>query len=203
MSSYRDPSRMRFVKLVDGGVSDNFGVATLAISRAVLGTPYAPMTERDAVKVRRILFIVVDASRGPGGDWAQHEDGPGGVDLALLVTDAATDSSSRFAADGFGAMLREWRDSLVRFRCGLGREEVEHLGGPKDWHCEDVRFYLAFLSIDRLQADDRALLEAIPTRLTLSAEQIDAAIQAAKRGTLALPRLRQFLLERVNPTSTP
>ena len=203
LSSYRDPSRVRYVKLVDGGVSDNFGVATISISRAVLGTPYAPMSERDAVKVRRLLFIVVDASRGPNGDWAQHEEGPSGVDLALLVTDAATDSSSRFAADSFGAMLHEWRDSLVQFRCGLGRDEVARLGGPKDWHCEDVRFYLAFLSIDRLQADDRALLEAIPTRLTLSAAQIDAAIQAAKRGTLALPRLRQFLLERVNSNPSP
>jgi NTE family protein len=203
MSAYRDPSRMRFVKLVDGGVSDNFGLATIAISRAVLGTPYAPMTERDAVKVRRMLFIVVDASRGPNGDWAQHEEGPSGVDLALIVTDAATDSSSRFAADGFGAMLREWRDSLIHFRCGLGRDEVERLGGPKEWHCEDVRFYLAFLSIDRLEGDERALLQSIPTRLTLSAEQIDAAIQAAKRGTLALPRLRQFLLERVNANPSP
>jgi NTE family protein len=101
MSSYRDPARVRFVKLVDGSVTDNFGLSTLVISRAILETPYAPMTERDAATIRRLLFIVVDASRGPSGDWAMQEEGPRGVELALHATDAATDASARLAADVF------------------------------------------------------------------------------------------------------
>jgi NTE family protein len=197
ISSYRDPTRVKYIKLVDGGVTDNFGLATIANSRAVLGTPYAPMTERDAVKVRRMLFIVVDGSRGLYGDWALTPEGPGGVDLAIHASDAATDAAARFAADGFGTLVHEWRQSLVHFRCGLTPEEVERMGGPKDWNCDDVKFYLAFLTVDRLEPEYRHKIGAIPTRLTLSEEQIDAAIEGARRGTLALPRFRQFMRERV------
>jgi hypothetical protein len=41
-------------------------------------------------------------------------------------------------------------------------------------------------------------IDAIPTRLSLKAEQVDAAIEGARAGTLALPRLREYLRERVN-----
>jgi len=96
--SYRDPTRVRYIKLADGGLTDNFGVSTLTISRLVYGTPYAPMTERDAVRIRRLLVILVDASQGPNGDWTLHEAGPSGLALALSATDAAVDAAARHAA---------------------------------------------------------------------------------------------------------
>lgn len=198
MANYRDPTRIKYLKLVDGGVTDNLGLATIAVTRAILDTPYAPMTERDAVKVRRMLFIVVDASRAPGGDWALSEIGPGGVDLAVVATDVATNAAARFAADGFGTMVREWRESLVRFRCALTDEQVVHLGGPsKGWNCDDVKFYLAFLTVDRLEPEYRDKLNAIPTRLTLTPQQVDDSIEAGRRGALALRRLQQYIRERV------
>ena len=199
MSSYRDPARMRFVKLVDGSVTDNLGLSTLMVSRAILGTPYAPMTERDAVRIRRLLFIVVDASRGPHGDWALQQQGPEGIDLALQSTDAATDSSARLAADVFGRMVGDWQESVIRFRCGLTPADVTRLSGSTDaWDCADVKFSLAFLTIDRIAPEHRSRIEASETRLTLSPEQIDAAIEGARTGTLTLPRLREFVRDRVN-----
>jgi len=63
--AYRDPAHTRYIKLGDGGLTDNFGISTLTISRLAYGTPYAPLTERDAVTVRRLLVIVLDASRHP------------------------------------------------------------------------------------------------------------------------------------------
>ena len=38
----------------------------------------------------------------------------------------------------------------------------------------------------------RRQIEAVDTRLTASPERIDAVIEGARRGTLALPRLREF-----------
>ena len=64
MTAYRDPT-VRFIKLADGGLTDNFAVSTLVMSRLAYGTPYAPLTQRDAVRIRRLLLIVVDASQGP------------------------------------------------------------------------------------------------------------------------------------------
>nr|WP_235206000.1 patatin-like phospholipase family protein [Cupriavidus sp. SK-4] len=58
---HRDTSKGKYIKLVDGGVTDNYGLATILQSRLLLGTAYGPMSENDAIKVRRLLFIVVDA----------------------------------------------------------------------------------------------------------------------------------------------
>jgi len=197
-AAYRDPAHVRFIKLADGGLSDNFGVSNLTISRLAYGTPYAPMTERDAVKIRRLLLIVVDASQGPNGDWTHHQEGPSGLDLALSATDAAVDVASRQAADAFGDMIQEWQDSVVAFRCGLKPADVVRLGGPADWNCADVKFSLAYLSIAELASPLREHIEAIPTRLSLKPEQVDETIQGAREETLALPRLRRYLRERVS-----
>jgi NTE family protein len=197
VAAYRDPTRVRFIKLADGGLTDNFAVSTLLMSRLVLGIPYAPLTERDAVRIRRLLVIVVDASQGPHGDWTLREAGPSGVDLALAATDAAVDAAAHHAADSLGRMIQEWQESVIAFRCGLSPAEVMRLGGPAQWNCSDVKFSLAYVSVDELESSLRERIEAVPTRLTLTAEQVDAAIEGARTGTLALPLLRDYVRDRV------
>ena len=197
LEAYRD-IRPHYIKLADGGLTDNFGVSLLTNTRTIYGTPYAPMTAPDAVRIRRLLVIVVDASRGPSGDWINQEEGPAGLDLALSAADAAVDSAARLAADAFDAMIDGWRDSVIAFRCGLSREEVARLGGPAEWNCRDVRFTLAHLSMQGLPSPLRERLEAIPTRLSLTAEQIDTTIEGARVGTRDLPQLRAYIRERVH-----
>jgi NTE family protein len=157
------------------------------------------MTERDAVRIRRLLLVVVDASRGPNGDWMDKEDGPAGMDLALSATDAAVDSAARQAADAFDAMIHEWQDALVAYRCALKPEDIARLGGPASWNCRDVRFTVAHLEVHDLQSPLRERIESIPTRLTLEPADIDAAIEGGVRGTLALPQLWQYLSSRAAP----
>lgn len=76
MQHYRDASRMRFLKLADGGLTDNQGLSSILIARALSGTAYGPLNEADAVRMRRLLFLIVDAGRPPSGDWALRLDGP-------------------------------------------------------------------------------------------------------------------------------
>jgi NTE family protein len=203
LEAYQDASRVKFIKLADGGLTDNFGVSTLAMSRLIYGTPYAPMTERDAVKIRRLLLIVVDAAKGPHGDWALREDGPEGLDLALAATDAAVDSATQYAADLFSRMIHEWQESVIAYRCGLKPADVVRLGGPVQWNCSDVKFSLEYLSVSDLASPMRERIEDVPTRLTLDAAQIDVTIEVAREGTLALPRLRAYLQERVRADGHP
>jgi NTE family protein len=197
MTAYRDPVRPRFIKLGDGGLTDNVAVSTLIGARLVYGTPYAPMTERDAVRIRRLLMIVVDASRQPSGDWTLQEAGPGGVELALSATDAAMDAAANQAADALIGMLREWQESVIAFRCSLAPADVARLGGPADWNCKDVKFSLAYLSADELDSPWRERIEVIPTRLTLDAAQVDATIEGARAGTFAIRAVREYIRGRV------
>jgi NTE family protein len=200
IGAYRD-GRVRYIKLADGGLTDNYGVSLLTNARIIYGTPYAPMTAPDAVRIRRLLVIVVDASRGPSGDWVDREEGPVGLDLALSATDAAVDSAARLAADAFDGMIEEWQDSVIAFRCGLSREEIARLGGPAEWNCRDVTFTLAHLSVQGLPSALRERIEAIPTRLSLTQEQVDATIEGARAGTRDLPQLRAYIRERVHPAT--
>lgn len=197
VSGYRDGGRMRYIKLGDGGLTDNYGLSSILVSRAIMGTAYAPMTRRDAVTVRRMLFIIVDAAQGPGGNWAMEEAGPAGFDLALQASAVAVDAAARLADDAFSRMLKEWRNAVVEFRCGLSDTEVRQLGVTARWKCDDVRFSLAHLAIDLLEEPDRGRLQAIPTRLTLDSRQVDTTIDGAHRGMLALPKLKEYVDDRL------
>ena len=73
---------MRYVKLVDGGITNNNGLSNILIARAVSGTPYGPPEEGEAVMARRMLFLVVDAGRPPAGEWAKQQVDPSGVEVA-------------------------------------------------------------------------------------------------------------------------
>jgi NTE family protein len=198
-AAYNDRSRTHYIKLADGGLTDNFAVSTLSISRLAYGTPYAPMTDHDAVHISRLLVVVVDASHRPSGDWDLREAGPTGLDLALSGTDAAVESAARYAADALGNMMQEWQDAVIAFRCSLSPAEVKRLGGPPRWNCRDVKFSYATLSIDQMKSPLRERIGAIPTRLTLSPAQIDAAFEGGRSGLLALPELRLYLKDRARP----
>ncbi|MGE5338438.1 MAG: patatin-like phospholipase family protein [Gemmatimonadota bacterium] len=195
--AYRDPTRVRFVKLVDGGVTDNYGLSSVLISRAAAGTPESPLTARDAVTVRRMLYLIVDAGRGPSGDWALRDEGPSGVDAALSSADAAIESASRLAADSFVRSLKEWQDAVIDFRCRLSDDEVRKLRGSSEgWDCRDVKFDVDVVSIAEVDAQLRRQMKAIPTRLTLSADQIDSAVDAGRQATFASQKLLTYQAER-------
>ena len=52
-----------------------------------------------------------------------------------------------------------------------------------------------------LAAARRERIEAIPTRLSLTQEQVDATIEGARVGTRDLPQLRAYIRERVHPAT--
>lgn len=198
VKSYRDPKRVRYVKLVDGGVTDNFGLSSIMIGRAVARTPYGPFTATDAVKLRRMLFLVVDAGRGPSGDWALGPDGPSGVDMALASTDTAIDSAARVGFDAFREMMRDWRNSIVDFRCSLPITDVARLrGSTTEWNCSDVQFELGVVSFADLGRDRESRLSAIPTRLTLPASMIDETVDAGFDAARNNPAFTRYLQRRI------
>lgn len=202
LRNYRDAERMRYVKLVDGGITDNNGLSSILIARAVSGTAYGPLEEGQAVRARRILFLVVDAGRPPAGEWAKQQDGPSGVEVALAAADTAVDSATRLGADAFARMVDEWRASIVRFRCALSPEQLrQHLpyelptGAP--WRCDDLRFEVGVIGFDNLESARADRLKSMPTRLVLPKTDIDEAIAAGRDATRNSPALRRYLSGRV------
>src|SRR5260221_9667114 len=153
----RDTRNGRYVKLIDGGVTDNFGLVSILQARLILGTPYGPLTEHDAITVRNMLFVVADAGQGPNGSWLQQIAGPSGIDLATAAIDAAVDANVRLSYDGFVLMMKNWRDDIVRYRCSLDPERIADIRKTQPaWTCADVTFSVTHISFADLGPGGRS-----------------------------------------------
>jgi predicted acylesterase/phospholipase RssA len=188
---------VKYIKLFDGGLVDNFGLSGLTIARESEATPYGPLRPSEAVNLRRLLFLVVDAGRGPEGKWAQTLAGPTGVQLITAVTDAAIDANTRSSYAAFQATMKNWHDQLVRWRCGLSSAEVARLRGGHHgpWRCRDLKIIVGRVAFDQLGSARAQTLNAIPTTFSLPAQSIDALTRAGGDALKINPAYREFLKE--------
>ena len=177
---YRDRTDVKFVKLLDGGLTDNLGLTGLLIERLGASQPYEPMSEREAAKMKRLLFVVVDAGRPPGGDWAKNVK-TNASDVIQAVADTAVDANVRTTYDTFSAQLRTWNKELVDWRCKLAPERVRALtGSDGQWNCRDVSFHVVKVTFDQMPDPTvRAKLESIPTRFKIEKQNVDLLLDSA------------------------
>lgn len=202
MKSYADAleryrsGEVKYVKLLDGGLVDNLGLAGITVTRLANKTAYGPLEPEEAVKLRRLLFLVVDAGRAPSGAWAQNIPGPSGVDLINAASDTAIQSSELSSYLSFQTTMNSWRDALTNWRCHLSEAERRRYGAPANWNCRDVRFFISRISFGDLGPERAAGLDRVETTLRLPQDQVDMLIaaghdaletNAAFRGFLQLP----------------
>jgi len=191
-SRYRD-GKVPFVKLLDGGLVDNYGLAGFTIARQSAEHPYEPMTPRQAVALRRSLFLVVDAKKGVAGDWVRTLEGPTGTDLVQAVADTAIDAGVGASYTAFESTMQDWQNALVRWRCGLSAAERSRLGAGPNWNCRDVKLMIGRISFDQFDHARRARLDAVPTRFHLPQQQVDEVIAAGRDALRTNPTLQAFL----------
>jgi NTE family protein len=192
MTRYRSGA-MPYIKLLDGGLVDNFGLSGFTIARLSSETPYGPLSPREAVKMRRVLFIVVDAGRGPAGNWVQSVQGPDGAALVMAAADTAIDASVRASFTAFEGTMEEWEKALIRWRCGLSAAARTRLGAPANWNCRNLKFRLGRIGFDQFDQARAAVLNAVPTRFKLPPEQVDMVIEAGAEALRNEPAYRAFL----------
>ena len=193
LKRYRDPQQVRFVKLADGGITDNFGLSGIVIAREAAGQPYAPLTPDEAVKLRRMVFIVVNSGQGPRGEWARTVEGPTGNDMIGALTDTAINSAVRSGFDAFRLSVKGWEDATRKWRCSLSRAQAVKLGAAGDWRCSNISFDVVEISFDQLEPERAAQLDQVPTRFVLPEEQVNLVVQAGTDALLAHPTVRAVL----------
>jgi NTE family protein len=192
IARYRDGS-VPYIKLLDGGLVDNYGLSGFTIARLSADTPYGPLAAQQAVKIRRVLFLVVDGGRGPSGDWARTVEGPSGPEIVMAAADTAIDSSVRSSFTAFDRTMSEWRDTLVRWRCGLSAAERARYGTAAGWDCRDLQFFVGRINFEQLGRKRATELSAIPTRLKLAPEEVETVVAAGRDALRTNPTFRAFL----------
>ncbi len=187
--------KVKYVKLFDGGLIDNYGLSGLTILRAAQSTPYGPMRPEEAVSLRRLLFLVVDAGQGPSGDWSKTLEGPAGKELIAAVVSVLVDANAHASYSAFEATLRSWRNDIVRWRCGLKSAEVARLRGDAKGrrNCHDLKMAVARISFDQLGTARARTLNVIKTSFTLPVEQVDALTAAGADALKANPSFQAFM----------
>lgn len=180
---FREADRMTHLHLTDGGVADNFGVSSFVTLNAAGGGAYAPFSPRDAVKLRRLTFVIVNAERPVDGDWAREQAGPDGPELIATALSIAVNAPKRAAADAFAGFLDGWRDDLVTWRCSLTPNEAAALGAGADWKCENLEIVFDIISFADLGDAKAARLGSAETAVSLPADLIDDLIAGGRAAT--------------------
>ena len=141
LERYRS-GEVKYVELLDGGLVDNLGLAGITVTRLANKTAYGPLEPEEAVKLRRLLFLVVDAGRAPSGAWAQNVAGPSGVDLdqcSLRHSNRIQCAKQLSVIPGDHEFLEG--KALTNWRCHLSEAERRRYGAPANWNCRDVRIF--------------------------------------------------------------
>ena len=191
LRSYRS-GQVQYLKLADGGITDNFGLSGLVIARAAADKPYMPLPPDKAVKLRRLVFVIVNAGQGPSGDWSHTIEGPSGADLLGAVTTTAIDSAVRSGFDAFRLSVRDWEEATRKWRCRLSPAEARRLGASVDWRCSNIRFEINEVAFARFAPERAARLSAIPTRFRLAPDDIDLLIKSGREAVLDQTSLKAF-----------
>ena len=119
ISRYHD-GEIPYIKLLDGGLVDNYGLAGFTIALLSARASYEPLSPEQAVKIRRGLFVVVDAETVR----FRPLKGPRGADLAKAAANTAIDASVGAGYIPFERTMGDWQAALVRWRCGLTRRSA-------------------------------------------------------------------------------
>ena len=192
LTKYHDGG-VPFIKLLDGGLVDNFGLSGFTIARLSSDTPYGPLSPKQAVKLRRALFLVVDASApGPSPEWINTVEGPRGADLVRATADTALGASVAGSFTAFNSTMNDWQAALVRWRCGLSAADRARYGAGSHWNCRDIRFFVGRLGFDQLDAARASQLAVVPTRFHLPPEQVDSVIDAGRDTLRTSPAFKAF-----------
>lgn len=181
LQSYHAEDGIKFVRLMDGGLTDNLGITGFVLERSASKTPHGPLSAEQAVKLRHFLFIVADAGRGQTEDWGASINGPWLGPLVEAASDTGMTSSSRHGLDALKFAVDGWKERVVRYRCGLPLETVRRIrGSTEGWDCRKVDFKIEHLEFSDLEPNVASHLNRVETRLSLPREQVELLVEAGK-----------------------
>lgn len=177
----------RFVHLADGGVADNLGMLSLQVLRAG-ETPPAPLTTREALQARRVLFLVVNAEYIRPRTFQQDgTDAIGAFEMLYSPLDVSTDVAKRASVDTWRAQLPDYQRALREWRCGL---PLNSRGTT--WDCADLQLSMDVITFrDMAPAEYEALYDT-PTDVSLPRETVDALTRAGRGVVARNAALREF-----------
>ena len=211
--TYEDQEARPYVHLLDGGLSDNIGIRAPGVSLLTEDVPASILSGIRDGSVKRVLLISVDAMPGYGAEYDKSADTPGEFETIRAASGDPLRNYSfetvRVWREYFNELERE-RDAgetlgevclaFAKSRCADPQCEARMLqdceaGLPETTQSvpNDVTFHVAHLSFDLAEDDISRALSSIPTRLTLTDEDVDFLIEQGRLTPARSSELARFL----------
>jgi NTE family protein len=167
--------QLRYLHLVDGGITDNLGLRTFYEVIEFYGGMRTFVRRMGRPPSRTAAVIVVDASTDPGYGIAASERVPNIEQTIGAVTDIQLHRYNATTLELMQNSLGRWSDELAE------------LGYPVDTHLIQVNLR------ELGSPEQQRSVNAIPTNFSLSDEQVDAVIAAGRTLLRENPDFQAFL----------
>ena len=193
---YLDPSKTKYVHLLDGGIADNLAMRSLINAMIILNNDALTFERMNMDRVRRIVLISVDGQANTDSSGARQPT------LSGLRRIFSAVSSIQIDRYNFETQILA-RDELEKLGANIKSARCRLGTAFDNYRCDDVGTYFIHLSFDDVQDPlMRQHLEKIPTGLTLPDADIDALIKAGEvvvQSSSELNAFRRGLSETATP----
>jgi NTE family protein len=180
--SYQDNKNRPYVHLLDGGISDNIGLRGPVQALVTNHGPWDLLDMINLQKVKKIVFIVVNAKNAPDTKMDRKESPPNLISVLSTVVNAPMDNYSFDTIEQLLSNIREWKkDDLAYAQCA-GAINDKCPGASLPPPPAAVEFYPVVISFDSLtDAGERTFFKNLPTTFTLPAADVDRLIEVGGR----------------------
>jgi len=162
--TYLEPDTKPYIYLFDGGVSDNLGIRGIMEIIAAQGGIRDALKEGKFAKMRRVVFIIVDAQTQKKPPWGLIDGIPG---LRAILGASSTIMINNYNYETI---------DLLRRYAGEWTYEDEAAGKKP---IEIYIIHVTFASIP--DKAEREYFQGIPTTLSLPVEQVDKLREVASK----------------------
>ncbi len=196
LDAYQRNANLNYIRLLDGGLTDNLGITGFVLERAAADSPHGPLSPDEAVKLRRFIFVVADSGRGQTETWARDNASLPIRKLLTAAIDTGMSASLRDEVDALRLAVARWREELIAYRCSLSSDRIRRIRGTTaGWNCRDVQAIVEHLSFADLGPVRALELSAVPTRLSLPAGQVDSLVEAGREAVHRNKRIAEAVSE--------
>ena len=188
---YRDGT-VKYIKLLDGGLVDNFGLSGFTIGRESSEVPYGPLTQPQAA--RAPPRAVPDRGRRAGaagrlGAPARRPERRRPVQCGHRRRALCQRARELHGVPGDDGKLAH-RVGALALRTAAGPSAEAARRRPAD--CRDLKIYVGRIGFDQLEPERAAQLGAIETRFKLPVETVDELIAAGGEALAAIRPIGRF-----------
>jgi NTE family protein len=184
---YLDPTRTRYLHLIDGGVADNLALRAGGSVMQSLALSPEDMRSRGIDRVRRLLVLSIDGQGAQDSSVAQRRAVGGIFSLFGLVSGAQIDRYNFETLTAVTAQVHGLANAIAQVRC----TEARVIDGAR---CDDVDAELIHISLAEMpEGPEKATLLAIPTGLTVKREDVGLLVAAGEKAVTGSAPLRTFL----------